>query len=181
MTNTRWRATIGSTPSPEPTTAMAGMIKDAKQATAASGRCIMVAPSLSHRRRPPKARADWCAQQLAQLRSERASELRCRVRDPSAHQAERRDAGEAAAAGVVGAGRPAHDGDKGEPAAAILEHRPAGIAAANAEPRALASASAARGQPSPHCSPATRRVLLSVGPASVSAGPHVHTRTKSLP
>ena len=32
-----------------------------------------------------------------------------------------------------------------------------------------------------HCSPETRRVLLSIGPASVSAGPHVHTPTKSRP
>ena len=61
------------------------------------------------------------------------------------------------------------------------QHRSRRHSHAHAVPRRSGSTSAARGQPSPHCSPATHRVLLSTAPASVSAGPHVHTRTTSLP
>ena len=61
------------------------------------------------------------------------SQLRGGVDDPGAVARERRDAGEAAAAGESWAGRPTHHADDGEAAAARVEHRGAGIAGAGAE------------------------------------------------
>ena len=68
------------------------------------------------------------------LRCERTSELPRRVQNPVAVAHQRRDAGEAAAAGAeVRAGRPAHHADDGEAAVGIAEHGRAGIAGAGAE------------------------------------------------
>ena len=60
-------------------------------------------------------------------------------------------------------------------------HRSRRHSRARAAPRRSGSTSAAREQPWPHCLPAIRRVLLSIVPASVAAGPHARTRMRSLP
>ena len=66
----------------------------------------------------------------------------CGLQDPVAVERERRDPGEAAAAGAaVRPGRPAHDADDDGAGWLDLEHRPAGIAGTCAKPLARALAS----------------------------------------
>src|SRR5262249_47384174 len=95
-------------------------------------------PRSSAARRPPWRRPATQARRRSRERSPPGSWLqgrpqsRCRLQDPVTVARERYDPSDEAANGfAVGAPRPAHDPDQG--AVPLVEHRPAGIAIADAE------------------------------------------------